>query len=215
MDSGLNPAQRAAVEHGEGPLCVLAGAGSGKTRVLVHRIARLVDRGVSPQEILAVTFSNKAAGEMRGRLFGLLGNAARGMWIGTFHGTCARLLRMSPDRVGLGRDFSIFDDDDQIRLITTLIKQDQLSDSITPRTVASLIDRAKNRGANPAEMWSGPTGVSPDAGATRLAPVDRGGDRSGSGRACSGRLDADLESGAPALALDADAPIRRRTSSPG
>ena len=157
MAAELNPAQQAAVEHGEGPLCVLAGAGSGKTRVLVHRIARLVDRRIYPQEILAVTFSNKAAGEMRERLHGLLGAAARGMWIGTFHGTCARLLRLHPDRVGLSRDFSIFDDDDQIRLITSILKDENLADAVTPRTVATLIDRAKNRGADPAELGGGRT----------------------------------------------------------
>jgi DNA helicase II / ATP-dependent DNA helicase PcrA len=153
---GLNPAQEAAVEHGDGPLCVLAGAGSGKTRVLVHRIARLVERRVWPQEILAVTFSNKAAGEMRERLNAMLGTAARAMWIGTFHATCARLLRMHGERVGLTRDFTIFDDDDQMRLCTALLKEEGLADSLTPRTLVSLIDRAKNRGEDPARL-GGPT----------------------------------------------------------
>jgi DNA helicase-2/ATP-dependent DNA helicase PcrA len=149
---GLNPAQRAAVEHGDGPLCVLAGAGSGKTRVLVQRIARLVQfRGVDPRDVLAVTFSNKAAGEMRERLHGLLHDAARMMWIGTFHGTCARVLRVFHDKAGLSRDFSIFDDDDQMRLVNGILKADGLSDAITPRTVLSAIDRAKNKGVDPAD----------------------------------------------------------------
>jgi DNA helicase-2/ATP-dependent DNA helicase PcrA len=157
MAEGLNPAQQAAVDHGDGPLCVLAGAGSGKTRVLVHRIQRLVERGVWPQEILAVTFSNKAAGEMRERLRALLGSSAHMMWIGTFHGTCARLLRIHHGRVGLSRDFSIFDDDDQLRLISGLLKEKGLADSVTPRTVSTLIDRAKNKGVDPAAQGPGRT----------------------------------------------------------
>src|SRR6185503_10515602 len=97
----LNEEQGAAVDHGDGPLMVLAGAGTGKTRVLVHRIARLVESGVEPWAILAVTFTNKAAGEMRHRLRGLLGARADAMWIGTFHATCARLLRRHGSVVGL------------------------------------------------------------------------------------------------------------------
>ena len=109
---GLNPEQQAAVDHGDGPLMVLAGAGTGKTRVLVHRIAQLVERGVEPWAILAVTFTNKAAGEMRHRLRGLLGARADAMWIGTFHATCARLLRKHAAVVGLTKSFVIFDDPD-------------------------------------------------------------------------------------------------------
>jgi DNA helicase II / ATP-dependent DNA helicase PcrA len=157
MAEGLNPAQQAAVDHGDGPLCVLAGAGSGKTRVLVHRIERLVERGVRPAEILAVTFSNKAAGEMRERVRALCGAVAQMMWIGTFHATCARLLRIHHGRVGLSRDFSIFDDDDQLRLINGLLKGQGLADSVTPRTVQTLIDRAKNRGTDPASAGPGRT----------------------------------------------------------
>src|SRR4029079_13056831 len=96
---------------------VLAGAGTGKTRVLVHRIARLVESGTPPWAILAVTFTNKAAGEMRQRLRPRLGAAAHAMWIGTFHATCARLLRRFGESLGLTRSFVIFDDDDQIKLI--------------------------------------------------------------------------------------------------
>jgi DNA helicase II / ATP-dependent DNA helicase PcrA len=145
----LNPEQRAAVEHGDGPLMVLAGAGTGKTRVLVHRIARLVETGTPPWAILAVTFTNKAAGEMRHRLRDLLGEAADAMWIGTFHATCARLLRRFGEHVGLTRSFVIFDDDDQIKLVEKLLKETGLDEAVSPRTVLSRIDRAKNRGLDP------------------------------------------------------------------
>lgn len=145
----LNPEQQRAVEHGDGPLLVLAGAGTGKTRVLVHRIAHLVRRGVHPREILAVTFSNKAAGEMRQRLGELLGRFADHMWIGTFHGTCARLLRIHGEHIGLPRDFTIFDDGDQKRLLNALLKQHELDNIATPQGVRTAIDRAKNRGEDP------------------------------------------------------------------
>ncbi|HEY0477807.1 MAG TPA: UvrD-helicase domain-containing protein [Kofleriaceae bacterium] len=145
----LNPEQRAAVEHGDGPLMVLAGAGTGKTRVLVHRIARLVETGTQPWAILAVTFTNKAAGEMRHRVRQLLGDAADAMWIGTFHATCARLLRRFGNHVGLTKSFVIFDDDDQIKLIEKLLKETALDEAVSPRTILSRIDRAKNRGIDP------------------------------------------------------------------
>ncbi|MCG8416365.1 MAG: UvrD-helicase domain-containing protein [Proteobacteria bacterium] len=147
----LNPEQERAVAHGAGPLLVLAGAGTGKTRVLVHRIARLVSTGVAPWDILAVTFSNKAAGEMRQRLRALLGLAAEKMWIGTFHGTCARLLRIHGQHIGLDANFTIFDDDDQKRIIAALLKDNQLDESATPQGVRGRIDRAKNRGVDPVE----------------------------------------------------------------
>jgi len=145
----LNPEQRAAVEHGDGPLMVLAGAGTGKTRVLVHRIVRLVETGTPPWAILAVTFTNKAAGEMRHRLRQLLGDAADAMWIGTFHATCARLLRRFGEHVGLTRSFVIFDDDDQMKLVEKLLKETGLDEVVSPRTILSRIDRAKNRGIDP------------------------------------------------------------------
>jgi len=129
---------------------VLAGAGTGKTRVLVQRIARLVETGTEPWAILAVTFTNKAAGEMRHRLRELLGGAADAMWIGTFHSTCAKLLRRFGSHVGLTRSFVIFDDDDQIKLIERLLKETALDEEISPRTILSRIDRAKNRGLDPA-----------------------------------------------------------------
>ncbi|MBL9019402.1 MAG: UvrD-helicase domain-containing protein, partial [Myxococcales bacterium] len=145
----LNAEQRAAVDHGDGPLMVLAGAGTGKTRVLVHRIARLVESGVEPWAILAVTFTNKAAGEMRHRLRELLGEAADAMWIGTFHATCARLLRRHGEKVGLTRSFVIFDDGDQLKLVEKLLKETGFDEQVSPRTVLSRIDRAKNKGEDP------------------------------------------------------------------
>ena len=145
----LNPEQRAAVEHGDGPLMVLAGAGTGKTRVLVARIAQLVETGIEPWAILAVTFTNKAAGEMRHRLRQLMGDAADAMWIGTFHATCAKLLRRFGTYVGLTRSFVIFDDDDQIKLIERLLKETTFEEQVSPRTILSRIDRAKNRGLDP------------------------------------------------------------------
>jgi DNA helicase-2/ATP-dependent DNA helicase PcrA len=152
----MNPEQRAAVEHAGGPLLVLAGAGTGKTRVLVHRIAELVERGAAAWTILAVTFTNKAAGEMRDRLRDLLGDAADRMWIGTFHATCARILRRWAERVGLTRSFAIFDDDDQMKLVARLLDENKMGDAVTPRTILSRFDRAKNRGVDPTAM---PTGV--------------------------------------------------------
>src|SRR5687768_15140786 len=124
---------------------VLAGAGTGKTRVLVHRIARLVETGAEPWTLLAVTFTNKAAGEMRHRLRGLLGARADAMSIGTFHSTCARLLRKFGTVVGLTRSFVIFDDDDQMKLVDKLLKETGLDEQVSTRTVLSRFDRAKNR----------------------------------------------------------------------
>ena len=150
---GLNPAQAEAVEHGDGPLLILAGAGSGKTRVITHRIARLLDRGVPPWRILAVTFTNKAAGEMRERVEHLVGaGRARGLWMGTFHAVCARLLRLHAEAVGLTRDFVIFDDGDQKTLVTRILKEQGIADRfVTPRGILSAIDGAKNRGEGPGE----------------------------------------------------------------
>ncbi len=113
----LNPEQRAAVEHADGPLLVLAGAGSGKTRVLTARIARLLETGVQPHRILAVTFTNKAAEVMRQRIAGLVGHEPAGLWAGTFHSVCARLLRLEADRTDRTRSFTIYDENDSQRAV--------------------------------------------------------------------------------------------------
>src|SRR3984957_1133107 len=114
---GLNEPQREAVTHGGGPLLILAGAGSGKTRVLTHRIAFLIySDQAQPGEILAITFTNKAASEMRGRVEQLLGRATRGMWLMTFHAACARILRSEAERLGYTRQFTIYDQADSRRL---------------------------------------------------------------------------------------------------
>src|SRR6201997_4054690 len=114
---GLNEPQREAVTHGEGPLLILAGAGSGKTRVLTHRIAFLLHtEQAQPHEILAITFTNKAASEMRERVQRLLGRGTRGMWLMTFHAACARILRAEGERLGYTRQFTIYDQADSRRL---------------------------------------------------------------------------------------------------
>jgi len=145
--SELNPPQRQAVVHPGGPLLILAGAGSGKTRVLAHRIAYLLRQtGVSPGRVLAVTFTNKAANEMRERVDRLVGSAvARAIWIGTFHHICSRILRRHGDRVGVGRNFLIFDDDDQRAVVRRCLKEMGLDEQrFPPAVLLALIDRAKN-----------------------------------------------------------------------
>lgn len=118
----LNDPQKEAVLHTEGPLLVLAGAGSGKTRVLTYRVAHLIsDCGVAPWEILAITFTNKAAAEMRERLGVLVGPRVRGMWVSTFHSMCVRILRTDAERIGFTRNFAIYDDDDSKRLVKEIM----------------------------------------------------------------------------------------------
>ena len=117
----LNKEQREAVFHTEGPLLILAGAGSGKTRVLTHRIAYLIDEmGVNPWNILAITFTNKAAGEMRERVDRIVGFGAESIWVSTFHSTCVRILRRYIDRLGYDTNFTIYDTDDQKTLMKGL-----------------------------------------------------------------------------------------------
>ncbi len=157
LEHALNPAQREAVEHVHGPLLVLAGAGSGKTRVLTARIAALIDRhGVPPQRIFAVTFTNKAAGEMKERIGRLLQRDPSGLWIGTFHSLSARLLRREAHLLGFGRQFTIYDEDDRLSLIRRLMEQRGHSTKLfPPRAVQSIISSAKNRMTPPSELAAG------------------------------------------------------------
>ena len=143
--SGLNPDQYDAVVHRGGPLVVVAGAGSGKTRVLTHRIAHLIDSGVNPMQILAITFTNKAADEMRHRVIDLVGPGGKQMWVSTFHAACVRILRANADRLGFPRNFSIYDSDDSKRLITNVIRDFDLDPKRFPaKQVQSRISLWKN-----------------------------------------------------------------------
>src|ERR1700674_2126821 len=152
--TGLNPEQKEAVLHIDGPLLILAGAGSGKTRVIAQRIAYLIAEGFAqPDEILAVTFTNKAAEELRTRVQTLLGVSASGMagsWMSPFHSFCARLLRREATAIGLPRDFVIYDSSDQLALVKQVFKDLQIDDSmVQPRQVLSKISHAKNTMAGP------------------------------------------------------------------
>jgi DNA helicase II / ATP-dependent DNA helicase PcrA len=144
---GLNEPQRHAVEHGEGPLLVLAGAGSGKTRVLTHRIAYLVATGLAhPGEILAITFTNKAADEMRERVEQLVGGVSKLMWLMTFHSACARILRREAERLGYKRSFTIYDQADSQRMVKRCMDELEVDPKrFPPRAVQSQISGAKNR----------------------------------------------------------------------
>ncbi len=152
---GLNPIQRLAVRHRDGPLLLFAGAGSGKTRVLTHRVAYLMaEHGVRPWEILAVTFTNKAAREMKDRIGRLVGEGdSKKLTVGTFHSICARLLREFGDRIGLKRDFVVYDDGDQIHVARECIRQLNLDDKkFTPRAILNHISKAKEKLIS-AEQW--------------------------------------------------------------
>ncbi|MBA4370874.1 MAG: hypothetical protein C0418_04770 [Coriobacteriaceae bacterium] len=142
----LNPAQRDAVLTTEGPLLVLAGAGSGKTRVLTYRVAHLVcDLGVSPHEVLAITFTNKAAGEMKERVCGLLGPHARHLWVMTFHAFCVRILRLDADKLGHTGQFTIYDEDDSRRMLTACLTELDIDPKrLPPPVVRSMISNAKS-----------------------------------------------------------------------
>ncbi len=151
---GLNPQQQSAVIHHGGPLLVVAGAGSGKTRVLTRRIAYLMaERGHAPFEILAITFTNKAAGEMKERVAALVGDRARSMWVSTFHSACVRILRQEAVRIGFSTSFSIYDQADSLRL-TTLVMRDLKIDPkrFAPRAVHAAISNAKNELLGPADF---------------------------------------------------------------
>ncbi|HMS55772.1 MAG TPA: UvrD-helicase domain-containing protein [Fimbriimonadaceae bacterium] len=157
--NALNPEQREAVEHDGGPLLVFAGAGSGKTRVVTYRIARLIDMGVPPQRILAVTFTNKAAREMRERIETVAGGAARGLWMGTFHSLCAKFLRIDGRSIGIDNSFVIYDDADQLSLIREILKAKDIDDkSIQPRGLLTEISGAKEKLLSPEKYADRATG---------------------------------------------------------
>src|SRR5499427_9910129 len=154
----LNPEQRLAVETLEGPVLVLAGAGTGKTRVLTTRIAHILATGrARPAEILAVTFTNKAAREMKARVGILVGGVVEGMpWLGTFHSIGVKILRRHAELVGLKPDFTILDVDDQIRLLKQLLQAEGIDEKRWPaRVLAQLIDSWKNRGLTPDQVPGG------------------------------------------------------------
>lgn len=149
----LNPEQKEAVLHTEGPLLILAGAGSGKTRVLIHRIAYLMEQGVNPWNIMAITFTNKAAGEMRERVDHLVGFGSESVWVSTFHSTCVRILRRHIDRLGFDTSFSIYDSDDQKTLMKDVCKRLEIDTKIfKERSLLGAISRAKDELIGPLEF---------------------------------------------------------------
>ena len=143
----LNPAQYQAVTDVEGPQMIVAGAGSGKTRVLTYRLAFIISQGFAdPQEMLALTFTNKAAKEMRERITKLVGQQAKSIQMGTFHSVFARLLRNDAEKLGYTRNFTIYDDDDQTSSVGAIIKELKYDDKvIKPRAVLNFISKAKNK----------------------------------------------------------------------
>ncbi|MDG2149215.1 MAG: UvrD-helicase domain-containing protein [Planctomycetota bacterium] len=150
----LNEPQREAVLYGDGPLLIVAGAGSGKTRVITRRIASLIDRGVQPWEILAITFTNKAAGEMKERVSALVGEGQ--VMLATFHGFCARVLRVDGEAVGLSRDYSIYDTNDQVAMVRDICQEKGIdSQSFRPRSLLWAISRLKNDAIEPEEAEAG------------------------------------------------------------
>lgn len=152
--NGLNPEQRKAVKTTEGPLLLMAGAGSGKTRVLTHRIGYLmVEKRVNPYNILAITFTNKAAREMRERIYSMMGGAAEDIWISTFHSMCVRILRRDIDRLGFNRNFTILDSTDQQSVIKGILKEKNLDPKkYDPRALLGSISSAKNELIDPEEF---------------------------------------------------------------
>src|SRR5688500_18424333 len=167
--AGLNPAQREAVVFGAGPLLVLAGAGSGKTRVLTTRITRLIaEEKVPPERILAVTFTNKAAGEMRERIARQLGNEPKGMWMGTFHSIGARMVRRAAHHLQRTPSFTIYDEDEQLAVIKRLMERHRISPKrFAPRAIRAAISDAKNAMVSAEEF----TKLARDPFAQAVAPV--------------------------------------------
>ncbi len=152
LERYLNPEQYEAVMHTEGPLLILAGAGSGKTRVITYRIAHMIDSGISPYNILAITFTNKAADEMRKRVDDIVGFGADEVWVSTFHSTCARILRRHIDLLGYNNDFSIYDTDDSKKVVNELLKKHNLDPKeYPPKAILSVISSNKNEMVSPEE----------------------------------------------------------------
>ncbi|MGV3638378.1 MAG: ATP-dependent helicase, partial [Flavobacteriales bacterium] len=171
---GLNPAQRAAVENTDGPTMVIAGAGSGKTKVLTVRIAHLMTKGVDPFRILALTFTNKAAKEMKERIARLLADMpglsteARNLWMGTFHSVFARILRAEADKLGYPKDFTIYDTDDSRSVIKGIVKEWKLDDKLyKPNQVHGRISIAKNNLIGPLEYLTNAELMAGDASVGR------------------------------------------------
>ncbi|MEQ1935735.1 MAG: UvrD-helicase domain-containing protein, partial [Fimbriimonadaceae bacterium] len=155
----LNPEQRQAVDWPSGPLLVFAGAGSGKTRVITCRIARLLSQGMSPHRIMAVTFTNKAAREMRERIEEMAGPASKGLWMGTFHSISAKILRIEGKAIGIDPNFVIYDDSDQMSLIKEILKAKKIDDkSIQPRALLAEISSAKEKLLSPEKYEERATG---------------------------------------------------------
>ena len=151
---GMNPQQREAVEYTEGPLLILAGAGSGKTRVLTHRIAYLIEeKGVLPYHIMAITFTNKAAQEMRERVDRIVEFGSESVWVSTFHSSCVRILRRFIDRIGYENNFTIYDTDDQKSVMKSVIKKLQLDTRMyKERSLLSAVSSAKNEMISPEQF---------------------------------------------------------------
>ena len=153
--SMLNPQQRLAAETLEGPVLILAGAGSGKTRALTCRVANLMDHGVPARSILALTFTNKAAREMKERIVRLVGDQAEDAWISTFHSTCARILRRDIEKLGYSRSFVIYDDDDQGTVIKEILKRLNIDEKfLPPKEIRAKISDAKNKLLSPDEWFA-------------------------------------------------------------
>ncbi|HEY0771974.1 MAG TPA: UvrD-helicase domain-containing protein, partial [Sphingobacteriaceae bacterium] len=149
---GLNPSQRAAVEQIQGPVMIVAGAGSGKTRVITYRVAHLIKKGVDPFNILVLTFTNKAAKEMRNRIMTVVGQEAKNIWMGTFHSVFAKILRIEADKIGYPHNFTIYDTDDSKSLIRAILKEQQLDDKLyNANFVYNRISSAKNNLISAAE----------------------------------------------------------------
>jgi DNA helicase-2/ATP-dependent DNA helicase PcrA len=158
----LNPEQRAAVLAADGPILILAGAGSGKTRALTYRIAHiLAERKATPFEMLAVTFTNKAASEMRERVAALVGDEARLPWVSTFHSACARILRQEGHALGYDRNFSILDEADSLTTIRRVLDDAALADSPPLELARARIEQAKNEAISPEDMLALSPGAKP------------------------------------------------------